>query len=115
MLPHFHLWSRKILKPGHSQSAFKGTAGSSVAIDEAHEMCINRDMKMATIRETPEYLQKTLKYRITAHNNLMFQLFPDPQPALPPPQSIYDTRAEIRKMDSNIQAMMVEMKANKLI
>ena len=42
-------------------------------------MCINRDMKMAVVRPTQSYLQKTMHYfshRIAAQKQLASQLFP---------------------------------------
>ena len=66
------------LKQGFTVS-ISGERGHAVAFDEAHEMCVNKDLKMAIVRPTQSYLQETslfLKYRITAHKNLLAQLFP---------------------------------------
>ena len=55
-----------------------GVRGHSVALDVAHEMCINKDMKAAIARPTKAYLQKTslfLRFRITAHKHLLKQVY----------------------------------------
>ena len=65
------------LKEGFTVS-ISGSKGHSVAIDEAHEMCVNRDMKMAIVRPTMSYLQKTslfMRYR-NNYTALLKQLFP---------------------------------------
>ena len=82
LIPH-HLadlnkFPRHILnyfEAGAFSVSLKGVKGHSTALDEAHEMCINRDMKAAITRR---YLQKTslfLRYRITAHKHLLKQVY----------------------------------------
>ena len=46
-------------KAGGFTVKIKGGIGHAGALDEAHEMCINRDMKMAVARPTQPYLRKT--------------------------------------------------------
>ena len=45
-------------KRGGFTVKIKGGIGHAVALDEAHEMCINRDMEMAVVRPTLPYLKK---------------------------------------------------------
>ena len=66
------------LKRGGFAVNISGEQGHCVALDEAHEMCVNKDMKNAIVRPTTPYLQKTslfLRFRITAYKNLLKQLF----------------------------------------
>ncbi len=94
------------LKQGFTVS-INGERGRAVAFDEAHEMCINKDMKMAIVRPTQSYLQKTslfLRYRISAHKNLLAQLFPQ-YDSKPVRAGIVDRTPEIKAKEENIIAM----------
>ena len=42
--------------------SINGGKGHAIALDEAHEMCINKDLKMAIVRPTKTYLQKMSLY-----------------------------------------------------
>lgn len=60
--------------------SIKGRTWHSVAVDEAHEMLINKACKMSIVRPTPDYVNRIaqyLPYRTTALENLSNQLFPE--------------------------------------
>ena len=85
-----------------------GRRWHSVTIDEAHEMCINKDLKLATVRPTPSYLQKTslfFNYRTAAYKNFLQQLFPDRknQPQSDTMSSITDNTTSASKKEENIK------------
>ncbi len=59
---------------------FTTTEWHAVAIDECHEMKINKDAKMAVVRPTPEkmtHLSNYLPFRAACLNNFTDQLFPE--------------------------------------
>ena len=93
-----------------------GRKGHAVALDEAHEMCINKDMKYAVVRPSKEYLQKTslfLRLRIAAYKNLLSQLLPAAPNALDN-YGIYSDKPELNRAEQNIKSMMDTIEDRKL-
>lgn len=100
---------KRSLEAGAFAVSILGRRGHSVALDEAHEMCINKDMKHAVVRPTKAYLQKTslfLRFRIKAYENLQCQLFPVNTEKKALYTGIYSENPEIVKAEDNIRAMM---------
>ena len=103
------------LYPQHIIQSFKaggftvnitGRKWHCVALDEAHEMCINKDLKLATTYPTTSYLQKTtlfFNYRIAAYKNFLQQLFPT-TPCQSCPQ-VTDDSLVLQKKEENIKKM----------
>uniref|UniRef100_A0A1X7UL74 Uncharacterized protein n=2 Tax=Amphimedon queenslandica TaxID=400682 RepID=A0A1X7UL74_AMPQE len=87
--------------------SINGNGGRSVALDEAHEMCVNKDLKMAIARPTQAYLQKMsiyLRYRVTQHKNLINELFSKDNEQIPQP-TLYEQESLIWKDEANIKSM----------
>ena len=99
--------------------SIKGHPWRSVAMDEAHEMCVNKDMKSAVVRPTKTYLQKTLlfyTYRITAYKHLLKQLFPETlKPTTKPTEVIFDNSIESKKKMENVLQMYREIENKELL
>ena len=53
-----------------------GRPWHSVAIDESHEMLINKDCKTSIIHPIPDYINRIAQHRSKAIKNLQSQLFP---------------------------------------
>ncbi len=105
------------LKKGFTVSLNDGK-GHSVALDEAHEMCVNKDLKMAIAHPTKAYLQKTslfLRYRISAHKNLLFQLFPHMNDGQKMLFTISSNTSEIKQREDNIVQMIKEIQSKALL
>jgi len=54
--------------------------GHSVAIDKAHEMVINKNIKTSIVRPSPDYICWVMNYlpqRVKIRQNLDTQLFPE--------------------------------------
>ena len=96
----------RCFKAGGFTVKIKDGLGHAVALDEAHEMCVNRDMKMAIVRLTLSYLKKTMfyfPYRIKAHKQLISQLFPESTKTCN--STLFDNSASIKQWDQNVIKM----------
>ena len=68
------------LQAGGFSVRLTATNWHAVALDECHEMCINKDAKLAIVRPSPqhmEHLSNYLPFRAKCLNNLKDQLFPE--------------------------------------
>ena len=94
-------------KAGRFTVKVKGRVGHAIALDEAHEMCINRDIKMAVVRPAQPYLKKTthfFSYRIKAQKQFLSQLFP-PTAEASPAFKLLDQSSGDRMRDENVEKM----------
>lgn len=99
---------RECFESGGFTVSIHGHSGQSIALDEAHEMLINKDMKAAIVRTSSAYLQKTvhyLRYRIEAYHNLLQQLYPSESSSTDDKTSVFDMSSVARVYKSNITAM----------
>ena len=97
------------LKKGGFSVSISGGIGHCVALDESHEMCINKEMKEAVVRPTTAYLQKAslfLRHRIATHKALLHQIFHEPKESEEKEISVYDTSKEVRNREENIEAII---------
>ena len=72
------------LQKGGFTVSIRGRAGHSVSIDEAHEMCINKDCKEYITRPSADYINRTaifLPIRAKAIKNIEKQAFSDKKSA----------------------------------
>ena len=105
-------------KKGGFAINLKGGNGHYVGLDEAHEMCINKDMKEAIVRPTKTYLQKTslfLRHRIDIHKALMKQLFQKPAETEDTKPTVYDNTSEVKKREENINSMISAIEDSHLL
>ena len=94
-----------------------GHSWHAVALDEAHEMCINKDLKAAVVHPTQAYLQKTtlfLNNRIKAYKNLTQQLFPGRTDEDLGKNDIIDCTPNGKHQEDNIEQMCSVISSKKL-
>ncbi len=85
----------------------KGGIGHAIALDEAHEMCVNRDLKMAVVRPTYAYLKKTNFF-------FSYRMFPVTEMPTQKPQLV-DTAASTKCWNDNVLNMRSVMTKHELL
>ena len=68
------------LRRGGFTVSILGSPGHSVGIDEAHEMCVNKDCKEFITRSSGDYINRVARFlpvRAKALKNFAAQLFPE--------------------------------------
>lgn len=78
----------------------------SVALDECHEMKVNKDAKLAVIRPSESkmaHLSNYLPFRSACINNLIRELFPERQKVF---KFSHHPTSKDRKAETNVQSMM---------
>ena len=92
-----------------------GRAGHSVGIDEAHEMCINKECKEYITKPSADYIQRTatfLPVRAKAMKNIESQIFPDHKPKATGITTIKASDSESKKLEMNVQAQVAKIKSD---
>ena len=88
--------------------SISGSSWHSVAIDEAHEMLINKGCKTSVTRPTPDYINRIaqyLPYRTRALQNTQKQLFPETKLEEHTTLSPFTSDSNAIKFEQNVVAM----------
>ena len=106
-----HLYPSEVLdlfKSGGFAVQIIGEKWKAVALDEAHKMCINKDLKAAISHPTESYLQKTslfLNKRIQTQKSCLKDLFPERNVAhTVQNETLLDSSAQSKEMENNVSA-----------
>ena len=105
------------LSHGGFTVSITGRPCHSVGIDEAHEMCINRECKEYITRPSADYINRTaifLPIRAKAMKNIESQLVPERNPAQPI-TTIHASDRESKKLEMNIRDQVKKLNNNSTI
>ena len=83
-----------MLKQGGFVVSISGREGHSVAIDEAHEMFINKNIKEAVVKPSEDYIKRVsnyLTYRTKTLRAIQQQLFPESSKTAHKERSVFST------------------------
>ena len=86
-----------------------GREWHSVAIDEAHDMLINKQCKMSVVKPTEDYINRIatyLPYRTRVCQRLQDQLFPQSEKKSDEVTSMYSARKSDKKHEINVTAQV---------
>ena len=97
--------------------SIRGRPCHSVGIDEAHEMCINKECKEYITRPSADYINRTamfLPVRARAMKSIEAQLFPHQNltSAIQPITTIHAIDRESKKLEMNVLNQVEKLKSN---
>ena len=87
----------------------------SVALDEAHEMLVNKDLKATIVRPTKEYLDRMLHYypvRSMVQKALRREVLLDADGSQCNKVSVFDPSPQSNKREENVKCMMTKVQAS---
>ena len=95
----------------------RGDEWKAVALDESHEMCINKDLKVGITYPSESYLQKTSLFlitRIEAQTNFVQDLFLERNDNVTEISTLVDNSESSKGVEDNVMAMMKVISDSKL-
>ena len=95
-----------------------GRPWHSVAIDEPHEMLINKNCKTSIVRPLPDYINRIahyILYRSKAVKNLQSQLFPTKTDKYTAVSSPFSAKPNDIKFNENVKTQVEAIEASKLL
>ena len=108
----------KDLQSGKFVASLSGRPGHSVAIDEAHEMKVNKDLKSAIVRPSTENMNRLslyLGHRAKMIDNLKRQLMKQQTTSMPNKTSLQTTKQPDLKSVDNIRSMLAKVQSGVLL
>ena len=101
---------RHCLEKGGFVCNIRGTKMHAVALDEAHEMLVNKDIKTSVVRPSREYLNRIMYYypvRAKVCKQLKEQISPPSRPDSK--VSIFDATPHAARCEENVQSMKAKL------
>ena len=97
-----------------------GRPGHSVGIDEAHEMCVNKDCKEFITRPSGDYINRVARFlpvRAKAMKNFEAQLFPERSSKKKSHSihSIYTNDTSAKKLQANINKQIEKLNCSRVL
>ena len=105
----------KFLESGAFVCSITGKHMRSVALDEAHEMLVNKDLKTTIVRPSKEYLDRMLYYypvRSMVLNAVKNAVLLDLHDTKSDKMSVFDTSMQSVKREENDRCMMTKVQSS---
>lgn len=106
------------LESGGFTVSLKGRPCHSVGVDEAHEMCINKNCKEFITRPSADYINRTALFipiRAEAMKNFEAEIFPEKRSKPETSFNIFSTNIpNAKKFEENVQNQITKLKTSSL-